>query len=122
MGMVHVDVEVSRSGGAGMPVRFLVDSGAVYSVLPHEVWTALGLAPTRRMEFVLADGTAIERDVGHCFFRYAGIEAPSPVVLGEPEDDALLGAVTLETMGLVLDPFTRRLRPMRARLASLSAA
>ena len=122
MGMVHVDVDVSRSGGAGTPVRFLVDSGAVYSVLPRHVWTSLGLAPSRRMEFVLADGTVIERDVAHCFFRYEGVEAPSPVVLGEPEDDALLGAVTLESMGLVLNPFTRKLRPMRARLAGLSAA
>jgi clan AA aspartic protease len=121
MGMVHVDVEVSPSGGPGVPVRFLVDSGAVYSVLPRDVWIALGLAPTRRMEFVLADGTAIERDVAHCFFTYEGIEAPSPVVLGEASDDALLGAVTLESMGLVLNPFTRRLRPMRARLATISA-
>jgi clan AA aspartic protease len=118
MGMVYVDVDVSRSGGPGVPVRFLVDSGAVYSVLPHDVWTSLGLAPMRRMEFVLADGAPIERDVAHCFFAYEGIEAPSPVVLGEPDDEALLGAVTLESMGLVLNPFTRKLRPMRARLAA----
>lgn len=122
MGMVHVDVEVSRSGGPGLPVRFLVDSGAVYSVLPRDVWISLGLTPMRRMEFVLADGSVIERDVAHCFFTYESVEAPSPVVLGEPDDDALLGAVTLETMGLVLNPFTRRLRPMRARLAALPAA
>ena len=122
MGLVHVDVDVSRAGGLGIPVRFLVDSGAVYSVLPHQAWTALGLAPTRRMEFVLADGTTIERDVSHCFFAYAGVEAPSPVVLGEMDDDALLGTVTLESMGLVLNPFTRKLRPMRARLARLHAA
>lgn len=123
--MVHVDVDVSRSGGPGLPVRFLVDSGAVYSVLPRDAWISLGLTPARRMEFVLADGTVIERDVAHCFFTYEtyeGVEAPSPVVLGEPGDDALLGAVTLETMGLVLNPFTRRLRPMRARLPALPAA
>ena len=118
--MVHVDVEVSTSGGSGVPVRFLVDSGAVYSVLPRDVWMSLNLTPTRRMEFVLADGTVIERDVAHCFFSYEGVEAPSPVVLGESEDAALLGAVTLESMGLVLNPFTRKLRPMRARLAELS--
>jgi hypothetical protein len=42
------------------------------------------------------------------------------VVLGEPGDDALLGTVTLESLGLVLNPFDRTLLPMRARLAAAS--
>jgi predicted aspartyl protease len=119
MGMTHVDMDVSRVGGPGTTVRFLVDSGAAYSVLPWDVWHGLGLQPSRVMDFVLADGTAIRREVSHCFFTYEGITAPSPVVLGEPGDAALLGTVTLETMGFVLDPFGRTLRPMRARLAAL---
>lgn len=118
MAMVHVEmlVAVAEAGPFRM-VRFLVDSGATYSVLPHDGWCALGLQPSRSMEFVLADGTVIRRDVAHCLFTYQGIRAPSPVVLGEPHDVALLGSVTLETMGLVLNPFERTLRPMRMRLA-----
>lgn len=72
------------------------------------------------MDFVLADGTLIHRDVSHCFFAYQGVCVPSPAVLGEPGDEALLGTVTLETMGLVLNPFDRTLRPMRLRLAALA--
>ena len=34
------------------------------------------------------------------------------VIVGEPGDDPLLGATTLEGFGLVLDPFRRELRPM----------
>ena len=34
-------------------------------------------------------------------------------MLGEGEDGPLLGAVTLETLGLVLNPLTRELAPMR---------
>ena len=117
MGMVFVEAEVAREGGVALPVRFLVDSGAVYSVLPTEIWTALALAPTREMEFVLADGTPVVRRVSHCMFTYAGTRAPSPVVLGEPGDGALLGTVTLECLALVLNPFDRTLLPMRARLA-----
>ena len=121
MGMVHVDAEVAAdAGGPSLSVRFLVDSGAAYSVLPHETWNALGLQPSRTMDFVLVDGTAIRRGVSHAMFTYEGIHAPSPVVLGEPGDDALLGTVTLESMGLVLNPFARTLRPMRMRLAALS--
>ncbi len=116
--MTYVDLEVAREGSPGRVVRFLVDSGAFYSLLPRTVWQDLGLAPTRRMDFVLADGTTIARDVSHCLFTYRGTRAPSPVILGEPNDEALLGTITLENLGLVLNPFERTLRPIRARLAT----
>ena len=41
----------------------------------------------------------------------------TPVVLGEPGDEAILGVVTLEILGLVFHPFSRTLHPMRAMLA-----
>ena len=47
--------------------------------------------------------------------------APGPVVLGEAQDAALLGTVTLQSMGLVLDPFQRALRPARLRLAAVGS-
>jgi hypothetical protein len=39
------------------------------------------------------------------------------VILGEPDDEALLGIVTLEILGLLLNLFTRKLQPMRMMLA-----
>jgi len=65
MGMTYVEAEVARDGGTALPVRLLVDSGAVYSVLPESVWRALGLEATPEMEFVLADGTTVVRKVSH---------------------------------------------------------
>ena len=98
-------------------VRFLVDSGAVYSVLRRDDWRALRLKQERELEFVLADGTALMRGVSECVFELEGRRATSPVVLGETEDEALLGAVTLETLGLMLNPLSRTLQPMRMVLA-----
>ncbi len=43
-------------------------------------------------------------------------EAHTPVVLGEADDEAVLGVVTLEILGLVFDPFKRILKPMRMLL------
>ena len=117
MGLVRVGMEVSRDDGPRQAVEFLVDSGVVYSVLPQRVWRALKLTPRRRLRFSLADGTPIRRGVSECRFSYQGIEATSPVVLGERNDEALLGSVTLETLGLVLNPFERTLTPMRMILA-----
>jgi predicted aspartyl protease len=97
----------------------MVDSGALYSVLPEPVWRDLKLKPERTAEFVLADGTAITRGVSECRFEIRGTAATSPVVLGEDNDGALLGAVTLETLGLMLNPLNRELVPMRLMLARL---
>jgi hypothetical protein len=44
------------------------------------------------------------------------VTATSPVVCGEERDSALLGAVTLETLGLMLNPLSRQLLPMRPLL------
>jgi predicted aspartyl protease len=66
--------------------------------------------------FTLADGTHVERKVSECRIALNGVERHSPVILGEPGDDPLLGAITLEVLGLVLDPFKRELRPMKLRL------
>ena len=89
---------------------FLVDSGSQYTLLPRETWQRIGLAPVRRQRFRLADGTSMERDISNCVVRLVELgETPTPVVVGEAEDVALLGAITLEELGLVLNPFTRTL-------------
>jgi len=119
MGLTYIEGTVRATGRRRRPrhIRFLIDSGAVYSVLPRSEWQALGLKAERQLEFVLADGTTLTRGVSECTFELEGRRATSPVVLGETEDQALLGAVTLETLGLMLNPFNRTLQPMRMVLA-----
>ena len=119
MAPTHVRAKVGRPGGRQRPiiVRFLVDTGAVYTVLPERVWWSLKLKPRRSAEFTLADGTTITRGVSECRFTVQGQSATSPVVLGGPEDAPLLGAVTLQTLGLTVNPVSRELLPMRLVLA-----
>jgi clan AA aspartic protease len=97
-------------------VRFLVDSGATYSLLPQDVWQGIELKPLREHTFTLADGTTISRKVSECYINLPQGEGHTPVILGEDGDEALLGVVTLEILGLVFDPFKRTLRPMRMLL------
>ena len=119
MGRSYVHAGLRKSDGRGptRDVRFLVDSGAIYSVLPEEDWRALRLKPEREVEFTLADGTPITRGVSEWRFEIRGESATSPVVLSEKDDGALLGAVTLETLGLMLNPLTREILPMRMALS-----
>jgi predicted aspartyl protease len=119
MGLTYIEGTVRAPGRRQrtLRVRFLVDSGAVYSVLRRNDWRKLGLKAERELEFVLADGTSLTRGASECIFELEGRRATSPVVLGQTEDEALLGAVTLETLGLMLNPLSRTLQPMRMVLA-----
>jgi len=110
--------ETQQERSARAPA-FLVDTGAVYTVLPRSVWSRLRLRPHRTVEFTLADGGVIARPVSACWIEVEGTSAPSPVVLGEADDGPLLGAVTLETLGLMVNPLSRELVPMRLTLAPL---
>ena len=119
MGLTYVHARLRRpdSRGPSRNVRFFVDSGAIYSVLPEGIWRALKLKPERQVEITLTDGTAITRGVSECRFEIRGEAATSPVVLGESGDGALLGAVILETLGLMLNPLRREILPMRMALS-----
>lgn len=118
MGLTYISSKLTLAPSKRhQTVRFLVDSGAVYSVLPEKIWKVLALKPMREVEFTLADGTVISRPVSECSFEVHGKKGTSPVVLGEKEDAALLGMVTLEVLGLMINPLSRELLPMRLVLA-----
>ena len=117
MGVPHIDGVARGPNGKEPNVRILVDSGANYSLLPTDVWQELELQPIREQDFVLADGTQIRRSISHCYLMLPQGETSTPVILGEVGDEALLGVVTLEELGLVLNPFNRTLQPMRMLLA-----
>lgn len=122
MGLTFIQGQVrSPRGKRHRVLRFLVDSGASYTLLPHAIWKAIGLKSKRRMTFTLADGTQIERMISECHITLPQGDGFTPVILGEPGDDALLGVITLENLGLTLNPFNRTLQPMHAMLASTKA-
>lgn len=66
---------------------------------------------------MLADGRTVVRQVSECYVVLPQGEAHTPVILGEADDEVLLGVVTLEILGLVFNPFKRTLEPMRMLLA-----
>jgi predicted aspartyl protease len=116
MGIIYIEGVVTGPTGKRSTARFLVDSGATYTLLPQKVWQAIGLEPKRAVTFTLADGTTVERKVSKCHIALPQGEGYTPVILGEPGDEAFLGMVTLEILGLVLNPFTRELQLMRMLL------
>jgi len=116
MGITYIEGKVRGPTEVEKEVRLLIDSGATYSLLPQEVWQAIGLSPKREHTFTLADGSTITRKVSECHLTLPQGEGHTPVVLGEADDEAVLGVVTLGILGLVFNPFKRVLQPMRMLL------
>jgi predicted aspartyl protease len=116
LGITYIEGKVAGPSGQAT-AKFLVDSGAKYTLLPVTTWQEIGLKPKRRLGFLLADGTEIERDISECHITLPQGEGHTPVILGEEKDEALLGVVTLEEMGLVFNPFERSLQRARMMLA-----
>ena len=117
MGITYLTAPVTGPTGVTAEVEFLIDSGSQYTLLPYETWSDLKLKPIRTHAFRLADGTPIERQLSQCQIQLSGEVMYTPVILGEPDDpQALLGAITLEEFGLMLNPFNRALVPMKMML------
>lgn len=114
MGLTYITAQIINPANPRKKtkVKFLVDSGAVYSVVPKATLKRLGIKPHSSRTFTLADGTSITREIGDAVFAINGDRGASPVIFGEKGDSLLLGTVSLEALGFIIDPLRRELRPL----------
>ena len=99
----------------------MVDTRASRTVIPRDVVDALGLSAGKRQPFTLADGTQIMRDLAWVGIEHGGDSVHSLVILGEPGDSPILGAITLEDLVPQVDPVARVLRPAEQYLLTATA-
>ncbi len=122
VGITFATVKISnllRPDLGSVERRFLIDTGAIYSVVPTSDLEALGIARLKHQVFTLADGTHQEYDIGEAFFELGEDRATSLVVFAPEGVISLVGALTLESLGLMVNPVTRELLPMRLFLAAM---
>ena len=119
MGLTVLELEVANPATPEKTekVEFLVDSGAIYSVVPTPVLERLGIHPLSQQQFRLADGSKIVRKKGVAVFKRGELAGGADVIFGEEGDSNLLGALTLEALGLSMDPLRRELKPLPMILA-----
>jgi clan AA aspartic protease len=98
----------------------MVDTGAEFTWVPKQTLRELGIAPLKREDFTTADGRIITRDVGFAVVRYKDRFTVDEIIFALPGDLTLLGAHTLEGLGLMID--ARRKRLVAAGPAPAAAA
>jgi clan AA aspartic protease len=124
MGLTFLEVEVGNPAKLNVTkaVEFLIDSGAVYSVVPTPILRKLRIKPIAQHEVILANGAKIVRKKGVALFKHGERIGGADVIFGEDKESVLLGAFTLEALGLVLDPLRRELKPLPMILAGSERA
>ena len=102
MGVFSVDVKLANPAAPERAERvsLIVDTGATLSWVPRELLQRLGVRPTARLEFELADGRGLEREVGAALFTIDGKSLAIPVAFGEAGEQPVLGVTALGPSGL----------------------
>ncbi|MCI0402232.1 MAG: hypothetical protein L0212_01755 [Acidobacteria bacterium] len=94
-----------------------VDTGAAYSWILRSRLEALGVQSVRRMQFRTIEGRTLEREVAPVFLAADGFIGGDNVVMAEPGELEVLGAHSLESLGLTVDPVHKKLVPQVIALA-----
>lgn len=121
MGLTVLEVEIANTANPEVreTVQFLLDSGAIYSVVPSPILERLGIQPISNQTFRLVDGSIMVRKKGIALFRYGASIGGADVIFGEEGDSNLLGAFTLEALGLGLNPLKRELMEIPMMIAGV---
>jgi clan AA aspartic protease len=90
-------------------VRFLVDTGAFFTVVPRDMLSALNIRPVGEETVQFADGRKARRKVGEARLRLDSRWVTTLVLFGKKGSQPLLGTYSLEGLGLTVDSRRRRL-------------
>jgi 4a-hydroxytetrahydrobiopterin dehydratase len=113
MGVFRYPLEIAATpDGPFRSVDSVVDTGAFYTLVPASLLHELGVQPTFRRHFKIADGRTTERDVGEVAVRLEGRILHTLCVFGDEGSEPLLGAFTLEGFAVLPDPVNKRLTPL----------
>jgi predicted aspartyl protease len=113
MGIFRAKLRVwnPASSSAAEELEVMVDTGASYSWVLRTRLESLGVRSVRRMQFRTIEGKTIERDLAPVFVSTDGFTGGDNVVMAEPGDMEVMGAHTLESLGVTVDPVAKKLVP-----------
>jgi clan AA aspartic protease len=116
MGLMHVTVvlRASERSRRRYEADFLVDTGAIDCMAPASKLRGAGIRRRGRTAYELADGSTVEYDFGLAEIEFMGEVTSGRVIFGPDSCEPLLGVTALESVGIVVDPSTQRLKRLPA--------
>jgi clan AA aspartic protease len=93
-------------------LEFVVDTGAIYTVIPKSIAEKLKLKMLSRRKFKTASGEFVECPVSEAFVEVGGEGVTCLVAVADERTPVLLGVTTLELLGLQVDPVNGKLKPL----------
>jgi len=116
MGLIHVTVTLRATAKSrkNYEADFLVDTGATDSMAPAAKLRRAGIRPRGRMTYELADGSTIELDFGLAEIEFMGEVTSGRIIFGPDNCEPILGVTALESVGIAIEPATRRLKRLPA--------
>jgi clan AA aspartic protease len=93
-------------------LEFIVDTGAIYTVIPKGVAERLRLKKLGKRKFKTANGSVVEYPVSEAHITIGGEGVTSIVAIADEGTPILLGVTTLELLGLQVDPVSGKLVPL----------
>ena len=120
--MGHVWVEarlVNPVNGVELKTLALVDTRVTYTVIPWSIYEKLNLMIVGKKIAETAKGPT-ELDESFLVIEIKGKKAVTPVLISRDLKDFLVGVLTLEALGLAVDPTTGELNESRILLLQTS--
>ncbi len=93
---------------------FLVDSGAIDSLVPRDCLEGIGLKPKAQRTYELANGTEVKMDITTGDIEFMGEIVGGTIIFAEAGTEAILGVTALESVGIDIDPRNQKLKRMPA--------
>ncbi len=116
MGIIHVTTSLRPLAKSRKKYEadFLVDTGATDSLAPASKLKKAGIQPIGKMTYELASGETVEYPFGLAVIEFMGEITSGRVIFGPEDAEPLLGVTALESVGILVDPTTQRLKRLPA--------
>jgi predicted aspartyl protease len=119
MGLTRVPVKLmpmgSKNPSKSYNADFLVDTGAMDSMAPASELRKIGIFPVGKRVYEFANGDVEEYEHGLAQVSFMNEITWTDIIFGPENSEPILGVITLEIAGFIVDPKNERLRKLGAR-------
>lgn len=116
VGLTRITVVLKSVGNPtkSYEADFLIDTGAIDSMVPAARLRSIGVVPVGKRDYKLADGTTQTFEFGLAEISFMNEITAGRVIFGPDNVEPILGVTALESVGMTVDPANQKLRRLPA--------